>query len=199
MNWWLKARTAHGLGGAAGLTVVLGILLGDTELPIPVLNGRAGVFLAGHLLTVVPAVVLMYGQERTDHRLESTAARPVNRWNACLGAAAALTAAAATSLIYLVSGSSMAVVSGRNIVAYIGIATLLAAFIGPRASAILTTLLPVGLANTGWTPSGKPEFWAWLLHDANSGIALTSAALVWAAGFAALWTRGKPLPFGTPR
>ncbi|MFD8978470.1 hypothetical protein [Streptomyces sp. NPDC059564] len=192
MNWWLKARAAQGLAGAAALTVVLGILLGDVELPIPVLTGQAGVFLAGHLLTVLPAVVLMYGQERTDRRIESTAARPVNLWNACLGAAIALAVAAATGLIYLMSGSAMAIVSGRNIGAYIGIAMILAAFIGPRASAVLTTLLPIGLANTGWTPSGKPEVWAWLLHDANSGIAMTAAALALAAGFAALSLRRNP-------
>ncbi|WP_328301526.1 hypothetical protein OG389_29685 [Streptomyces sp. NBC_00435] len=193
MSWWLKARTAHGLAAACALTVVLGILLGDAELPIPVLTGQAGVFLAGHLLTVLPAVVLMYGQERTDHRIESTAARPVNRWNASMGAVAALAVVAATALIYLVSGSSMAIVSGRNIAAYIGIAMILAAFIGPRVSAVLTTLLPIGLANTGWAPSGAPKIWAWLLHDANSGIALASAAFALVAGFSALWRRRSPL------
>ncbi|MER6316480.1 hypothetical protein ABT237_22300 [Streptomyces sp. NPDC001581] len=193
MTWWMKARAVQRLAAAVVLTIALGILLGDTALPIPILTGQSGAFLAGHLLTVIPAVVLMSGQERTDRRIEATATRPVNRWDACLGGAAALIVTAASGLLYLGLGSDMAVVSGRNIAAYIGIALFLAAFLGPRISAFLTTLLPLGLAHTGWTPSGKAEFWAWLLHEANSITAIAATVAILGAGCVSLWLRRNPI------
>jgi fumarate reductase subunit D len=193
MNWWLKVRAAQSLAGATALTVVLGILLGDTELPIPILTGQAGVFLAGHLLTVLPAVVLMYGQERTDHRIEVTAARPINQWNACLGLATALAVTTATGLVHLTLGSDMAVVCGRNIGGYIGIAMILSSVTGPRISAFLTTALPLVLAHTGWKPSGEPEIWAWLLHEEDSVIAMVTTMFVLVAGCASLALRRSPM------
>ncbi|MFJ2825852.1 hypothetical protein ACIO7M_32790 [Streptomyces toxytricini] len=192
MKWWIKARATQRLAAVTALTLALGVLLGDTALPIPILTGQSGTFLAGHLLTVLPAVFLMYGKERTDQRLESTAARPVNRWDAGLASLIALAAAVVAGLLYLVFGSDIAIVTGRNITAYIGIAAIVEAFLGPRMGAFLTTALPLSLAHTGWTPSGKAEFWAWLLHDAHSAtaMALTAAALV--AGVASLLVRKGP-------
>ncbi|MFJ2598661.1 hypothetical protein [Streptomyces erythrochromogenes] len=194
MTWWIKARAAQRLAAVTALTICLGILLGDTELPIPILTGQAGTFLAGHLLTVIPAVVLMYGKERTDHRLEATAARPVNRWDAGLAGLTALAATTTAGLLYLALGSDMALVTGRNITAYIGIAAAVSAFLGPRIAAFLTTALPLALAHTGWTPSGKAEFWAWLLHEAHSATAMAFAAIILATGVISLYIRKAPAP-----
>ncbi|MFK0017355.1 hypothetical protein [Streptomyces sp. NPDC091027] len=167
--------------------------MGDTALPIPILTGQAGTFLTGHLLTVLPAVVLMYGKERTDQRLEATAARPVNRWDARLAGLVSAAAAAAAGLLYLLLGAEMAIVTGRNITAYIGIAAVICAFFGPRGAALLTTAFPLGLAHTGWTPAGKAEAWAWLLHDARSATAMAATAITLAAGLASLWLRKRPV------
>ncbi|MEU9418371.1 hypothetical protein [Streptomyces sp. NPDC048272] len=193
MIWWSKARAAQRLAAVTALTIGLGLLLGDTALPIPILTGQSGTFLAGHLLTVLPAVVLMYGKERTDHRLEATAARPVNRWDAGLAALTATAAAAAAGLLYLLLGADIAVVTGRNITAYIGIAVGTCAFFGPRIAAFLTTALPLGLAHTGWTPAGKAETWAWLLHDADSATAMASTAITLMAGLFSIWLRKGPI------
>ncbi|MEV7174669.1 hypothetical protein AB0O18_33860 [Streptomyces sp. NPDC093224] len=193
MIWWSKARAAQRLAAVTALTIGLGLLLGDTALPIPILTGQSGTFLAGHLLTVLPAVVLMYGKERTDHRLEATAARPVNRWDAGLAALTATSAAAVAGLLYLLLDADIAVVTGRNIAAYIGIAACISAFLGPRIAAFLTTVVPLGLAHTGWTPVGKAEIWAWLLHDADSATAIASTVITLMAGLFSLWLRRGPI------
>ncbi|WP_405600768.1 hypothetical protein OG741_23025 [Streptomyces sp. NBC_01410] len=193
MTWWLKARAAAAFFATALITACGGLLFGETDLPIPVLTGQSGSFLVGHLITVLPAAMLMYGLSRTDTRMESVAVRPIPLWNTALGMSAATLTVLAALLLYLVSYKEIAVVMGRNTAGYIGFAMLVSAFLGPRIAAVITAAVPLICAATGWTAAGQPEPWAWILQPARSSSAVIAAMLVLVAGAAATSGRRAPI------
>ncbi|WP_455351394.1 hypothetical protein [Streptomyces sp. SYSU K217416] len=193
MSWWLKTRAAAAFVASVLVTAAFGMLADDAELPIPVLTGQSGRFLVGHLITVLPAAVLMYGMGRTDLKVESVASRPVRVWNAALGVAAATVGALAAGLLYLMSGNEIAAVLGRNTVGYIGIAMFVASFVGPRAAAVVTAAVPLVCAATGWAQGGQPEPWAWVLQPAQSVSAVAAAVLILAIGTVTTLLRSTPL------
>lgn len=182
MVWWLKARAVAVVLGTVLATIVCGVLAGDAELPIPVLTGQSGRFLVGHLITVLPAAALMYGIARTDLHVENVAVRPMNGWNAMLGVGAAAAGIAAAGVLYAFSPNDIAVVLGRNSVGYIGIALIVASFLGARAAASITAAVPLLCAATGWEQGGQPEPWAWVLEPGNSVSALVAANVLWLLG-----------------
>ncbi|MGW2563841.1 hypothetical protein ACWCXB_32365 [Streptomyces sp. NPDC001514] len=192
MIWWLRARGAVGLLATVCLTMLGGLLAGEAELPIPVLTGQSGTFLVGHLLTVLPAVMLMYGMGRTDTGIESVACRTMPGWDATLGLATAAAGATAAGLLHLISANDITFVLGRNLTGYIGCALLLTAFLGPRIAAVLTTALPLLCAATGWQRGGQPERWAWILQPAQSSAAAATAVglLIVGAAFASAQKHG---------
>ncbi|MGC5361502.1 hypothetical protein ACPXCE_07380 [Streptomyces sp. DT24] len=147
----------------------------------------------GHLVPVLPAVVLMHGIGRADRRLETVATRPINRWDTALGLSVAALSAVTAIGVDLSLDKDIALVIGRNTAGYIGIAMLVAAFLGTRTAALLTTVVPLVLGATGWTPAGAPRHWAWLLHPAHSSLAFLMTALALAAGASATCVRRGPL------
>ncbi|PJM98555.1 hypothetical protein CG740_34445 [Streptomyces sp. CB01201] len=192
MRWWLKTRAPAAFLAAVIITTAFASLAGNRELPIPSLTGTTGTFLAGHLITVLPAAVLMYAASRTDIRMERAAARPIPAWNTLLGVMAALTAALAAIIAYAVSHQDIAIVTGRNTVGYIGFAMLLCALAGPRAASFTTAAIPIVLATTGWAPDGRARPWAWVLQPAQSGLAAGATLALLAAGVTVTLTRPTP-------
>ncbi|MFD5387754.1 hypothetical protein ACFWMG_22955, partial [Streptomyces sp. NPDC127074] len=68
MIWWFKARAVPALSASVVGTNVVGLLMGNAELPVPVLTGQSGHFLVGHLITLLPAVMLLHGMGRGGRR-----------------------------------------------------------------------------------------------------------------------------------
>ncbi|WKX72288.1 hypothetical protein [Streptomyces sp. XD-27] len=163
-------------------TNALGLLMGNAELPMPVLTGRSGRFLVGHLITLLPAVMLLYGMGRGDLRAESVACRPVRASDAVLGLAVAIGGAAVAGLNYAIGSGAISLVLGRNIAAYVGLGLLLLPLLGHRLAAVVLAAVPLVCAVTGWGPGGKAEPWAWILHPADSPVASVITAVVLFAG-----------------
>ncbi|WP_086708703.1 hypothetical protein [Streptomyces antimycoticus] len=193
MNWWLKARAVPALGVSVAVTNAVGLLMGNAELPVPVLTGQSGHFLVGHLITLLPAVMLLHGMGRGDLRTESVACRPVRRWDTALGAAAAATGAGVAALCYALGADSIALVLGRNIAGYVGLALLLFPFLGHRIAAVTVAVVPLVCAAAGWRSGGRPEPWAWILYPANSPVAPLITAAIVLAGILVCLTRQDPL------
>ncbi|MFD8629742.1 hypothetical protein ACFV4E_38840 [Streptomyces hygroscopicus] len=193
MNWWLKARAVPALSVSAVLTNAVGLLTGNAELPVPVLTGQSGHFLVGHLITLLPAMLLLHGMGRGDLRTESVACRPVRKWDAILGLAAAATGAGMAALCYALGADSIALVLGRNIAGYVGLALLLFPFLGHRIAAVTVATVPLVCAAAGWRSGGRPAPWAWILYPANSLIAPLITAAIVLAGTLVCLTRQDPL------
>ncbi|MBD3005774.1 MULTISPECIES: hypothetical protein [unclassified Streptomyces] len=193
MNWWLKARAVPALSVSVVLTNAVGLLMGNAELPVPVLTGQSGHFLVGHLITLLPAMLLLHGMGRGDLRTESAACRPVRTWDATLGLAAATTGAGMAALCYALGADSIALVLGRNIAGYVGLALLLFPFLGHRIAAVTVAIVPLVCAAAGWRSGGRPEPWAWILYPANSLIAPLITAAIVLVGILVCLTRQDPL------
>ncbi|MEU1947845.1 hypothetical protein ABZ554_36720 [Streptomyces sp. NPDC020125] len=192
MIWWFKARAVPALSVSVVGTNVVGLLMGNAELPVPVLTGQSGHFLVGHLITLLPAVMLLHGMGRGDLRAESVACRPVRWWDAALGAAVAATGAGMAALCYALGADSIALVLGRNIAGYVGLALLLFPFLGHRIAAVTVAIVPLVCAAAGWR-SGRPEPWAWILYPANSPVAPLITAAIVLVGILTCLTRQDPL------
>lgn len=193
MNWWLKARAVPALGVSVAVTNAVGLLMGNAELPVPVLTGQSGHFLVGHLITLLPAVMLLHGMGRGDLRIESVACRPVRRWDTALGAATAATGAGVAALCYALGADSIALVLGRNIAGYVGLALLLFPFLGHRIAAVTVAVVPLVCAAAGWRSGGRPAPWAWILYPANSLVAPLITAAIVLVGILVCLTRQDPL------
>lgn len=193
MIWWLKIRATPALAAGLAGTLAVGLLVGSSELPVPALAGQAGQFLVGHLITLIPAVLLMFGMGRGDLRTESVASRPTRRWDVALALATATVGLATAALCHLLWSTDIAVVLGRNIAGYIGMALFLHPLVGHRAAGALLAVVPLICAAAGWGPGGRPEPWAWLLHPSDSPLALALAAATLAAGVTMALTRQQPL------
>lgn len=193
MTWWLKARAVTAFVATVLVTTVFGMLADDAELPIPVLTGQSGRFLVGHLITVLPSAMLMYGMGRTDLKVEGVGSRPIRAWNAALGVAAAALGALAAALLYATTGNEIAVVLGRNTAGYVGVAMIVGPFVGPRAAAAATAVVPLLCAATGWSQGGQPEPWAWVLQPAQSTGASAAAFAILILGTVVTLTRSTPL------
>ncbi|MFG2774692.1 hypothetical protein [Streptomyces sp. NPDC048350] len=174
--------------------MAIGLAVGNLELPVPVLTGQSGQFLLAHLMTLIPAVTLLYGMGRGASQTESVALRSVRCWDAALGVCVAAAGMLAALVSYLVLDSELAVVLGRNLAGYVGLALLLYPLLGPQLTGGTLAAIPLVLAASGWGPGGAPEPWAWLLHPADSAIAGVTAigAVCVGAATAALWS-GPPL------
>jgi hypothetical protein len=194
MIWWVKARAVPALAMSIVATTAVGLLMGNAELPVPVLTGQSGHFLVGHLITLLPAITLLHGIGRGDQRTESVACRPLRRWDAALGSTAAATGAGTAILCYALGADRISLVLGRNIAGYIGLALLLFPFLGHRLAAVTVSVVPLLCAATGWS-GGRPEPWAWMLYPANSLAAPLITAVVVLAGILVCLTRQHPLRF----
>ncbi|MFE5884823.1 hypothetical protein [Streptomyces hydrogenans] len=191
MIWWCKIRAVPVLAASTTGTVLVGLVAGNVELPIPVLTGQSGQFLLAHLMTLLPAVTLLYGLGRADRQTEGVAARRVRIWDAGLGLAVATGGALTAAACYFMLDLELALVLGRNIAGYTGIALLLFPALGPPVTGGVLAAIPLVLAAGGWRPGGSPQPWAWLLHPADSALAFLAAIVLLTGGAAtaALWSR----------
>lgn len=191
MIWWCKSRAVHIVAMSTVGTIAVGLVIGNIELPIPVLTGQSGEFLLAHLMTLIPAVTLLYGFGRGDTRTEDTAARNLRSWDATLGVLVAAVGMFVALISQLALGADLPVVLGRNLAGYVGIALLLFPFIGAQVTGAALAGIPLVLAAGGWGPTGAPESWAWLLHPADSAIAMVVALGAVCAGTATTvaWSR----------
>ncbi|MFF7456782.1 hypothetical protein [Kitasatospora sp. NPDC008115] len=176
-------------------TLAVGLLFGNGELPVPALHGQAGHFLLAHVITLFPAVFLLYGLGRGDLRTEAVAVRFLRGLD--VGLALALAAAGTTcgGLAYLAGQGALALVLARNITGYLGLALLVRPLIGHRPAAAALAATPLLCSAAGWYPNGHPRPWAWPLHPADSPTALTAVALLLLTGTTcALLRRHPPTP-----
>ncbi|WP_406094064.1 hypothetical protein [Kitasatospora purpeofusca] len=192
MIWWCKARAVPLLVAVLAGTVATGLLLGDGELPVPALHGQAGHFLLAHVITLLPAVFLLYGLGRGDLRTETVAGRFLRGLD--VGLALTLAAAGATcgSLAYAAGQGALALVVARNIAGYLGLALLFHPLIGHRPAAAALAAVPLVCSAAGWHPDGSPRPWAWPLHPAGSPYALAAVALLLLAGAGCALFRRHP-------
>lgn len=189
MIWWTKARAVPALTATLVGTQLLGLLIGDAELPVPALTGQSGQFLTGHLITLLPALLLLYGTGRGDLTGESVACRPLRGLDTALGVTTAGAGAALALLCHLFLTTDLPLVLGRNTAGYIGLALLLCPLVGHRIAGVLLTAIPLTCAATGWAQGGHPEPWAWILHPADSGIAFTLATTTLLVGVIVMLAR----------
>ncbi|MFJ3900363.1 hypothetical protein [Streptomyces sp. NPDC090025] len=198
MIWWCKVRAVPVIALATIGTVALGLLVGNLELPVPVLVGQSGQFLLAHLMTLIPAVTLLYGFGRGETRTEGIAVRDLRSWDAALGLLVAAGGMLAAVLSHVALSSDLAVILGRNVAGYVGLALLLHPVLGTRLTGATLAAIPLVLAASGWGPSGDAKSWAWLLHPADSTLAMATAlgAVCVGATTTAFWTR-PPLRIDT--
>ncbi|MFB7239802.1 MULTISPECIES: hypothetical protein [unclassified Streptomyces] len=170
--------------------MLTGLAIGNVELPIPVLTGQSGHFLLAHLMTLIPAVTLLYGVNR-GCVTERVSIRPIHAWDAVYGTCVAAAGVLCALAGYVVFDTSLAIVLGRNLAGYVGLALLLKPLLGPQLTGGALAAIPLVLAASGWSAGGVPEPWAWLLHPADSALAGGAAAAVVCVGAAvsAFWAR----------
>ncbi|WP_327676128.1 hypothetical protein [Kitasatospora sp. NBC_00458] len=192
MIWWCKARAVPAVALALAGTFALGLLLGDGELPVPALRGRAGHFLVAHVVTLLPAVVLLHGLGRGDLRTEAVAGRFLRGLDVALALTVAAAGTAAGVLAHAAGEGGLPVVLARDITGYLGLALLLHPLVGHRPAAAALAVVPLLCSATGWCPDGRPEPWAWPLHPAGSAYALAGVALTVLAGSACALLRRRP-------
>ncbi|MFJ6484538.1 hypothetical protein ACIQK6_31065 [Streptomyces sp. NPDC091682] len=191
MIWWCKARAVPALLATLAATIVLGLLIGDVRLPVPALTGASGVFLIGHLITLAPAIVLLYGTGRGDLATETVASRSLRVWDTALAGAVGLLGLSTAVVSRLAGSDGLTTVLGRNLAGYTALALLLMPILGRHLSTSALACIPLICAATGWVRNGQPEQWAWILHHADSVPALLLVAALLPAGmaFALTWCR----------
>ncbi|MFJ6137552.1 hypothetical protein [Kitasatospora sp. NPDC092286] len=192
MIWWSKARSVPAIAAALAGTFAVGLLIGDGELPVPALRGQAGHFLVAHLVTLFPAVYLLHGLGRGDLRTEAVAGRFLRGLDTGLALAVAAAGALAGVLVCAAGQGDLALVLGRNIAGYTGLALLLHPLIGHRPAAAAVAVVPLLCSAAGWRRGGGPQPWAWPLHPGDSPQALTLVALTLLAGAAFALLRRRP-------
>ncbi|MFJ1997355.1 hypothetical protein [Streptomyces asiaticus] len=97
------------------------------------------------------------------------------------------------ALCYALGADSIALVLGRNIAGYVGLALLLFPFLGHRIAAVTVAIVPLLCAAAGWRSGGRPEPWAWILYPANSLVAPLITAVIVLVGILVCLTRRDPL------
>ncbi|MFK0017161.1 hypothetical protein [Streptomyces sp. NPDC091027] len=191
MIWWCKARAVPALLATLIATITLGLLIGDAKFPVPALTGASGDFLIGHLITLAPAIVLLYGTSRGDLAIETVASRPLRVWDTALAGVIGLLGLSTAVISLLADSDGLTTVLGRNLAGYTALALLLQPILGRHLSTSALAGIPLICAATGWVRNGQPEQWAWILHPADSLPALLLVAALLPAGmaFALTWNR----------
>ncbi|MGW6974281.1 hypothetical protein [Streptomyces sp. NPDC054952] len=191
MIWWCKVRAVPALVATLIATIALGFLIGDAQLPVPALTGTSGDFLIGHLITLAPAIVLLYGTGRGDLATETVASRPLRVWDTALAGVIGLLGLSTAVVSRLVNSDGLTTVLGRNLAGYTALALFLMPLLGQHLSTSALACVPLICAAAGWARNGQPEQWAWILQPAGSLPALILVAVLLPAGmaFALTWRR----------
>ncbi|WP_411574472.1 hypothetical protein [Streptomyces fradiae] len=183
MIWWLRIRVLPFAAISLLAVMVLGGIGSSVVLPVPVLTGSVSFPLPVALaLPMIPAWFLVHGQGRSDAATERVACRAIRRWDG--GAVIAFAALAMT--IGLVESKVLdwysGIAMGRNFLGYLGLALVIRRVAGPAAATIGVSVFPFACASFGIGVGGRPDFWAWPLHASGSLVALTTVAVLFAAG-----------------
>ncbi|MFG2292644.1 hypothetical protein [Streptomyces sp. NPDC048603] len=185
MIWWARSRALALLTAVTLLTVLAGIAVGDTQLPLPAFRSGTGVFVLAGMSTVVPAVLWVAMTGRIGPVTEATAVRPVHRYDA-LAAAGPAAFALALGVAGHEAGAGaagIALATGRNTALYFGLALLLVPLVGHRAAAPLTVAFPMVCGAAGSTAGGADP-WALVLWPGTHAGAFAAAVGLTAAGCA---------------
>lgn len=185
MNWWHRAHATPFTAAILIATMLLVPLVGGASLPIPsLLTGMSAGVPVSLVLPAVPAVLTLYTLNRVPHVYETTAVRPVNRYQAATSTAAILLATALGIGAAYATDSSTPLAAARNFTGYLGIGLIVQYLTGPLYAPVTIALVPVLCALIGLGPGGRPFSWTWPLHEAASPIAATTSLLLVAAGIA---------------
>jgi hypothetical protein len=196
--WWWRTRALTMVTVAFAASLAAAMVIGGEVLPLPSLAGALLVpVVFALLLPLVPIVFVWYGIDRSGGDLDATAVRSVAARD--VGVAATLVAVAAATVGVTLAAGWWQLGPGylRNLIGCLGLAQIVAPFIGSRLAAVV----PVGaviisaLFGTGY--GGLVRWWAWPIADARSESAFAQALLLLLIGAAvAVWRFSRGLPAG---
>ncbi|MEV1044319.1 hypothetical protein [Streptomyces sp. NPDC049916] len=186
MNWWHRAHSTP-LAVTVLIVVMLVVpLLGGSTVPIPsLLAGMSAGIPVALVLPAVPAALTLHAVNRVPRVYDTTAVRPVARYQAAMLMSAALIATVIGLAATYATDSSMALSAARNFLGYLGTGLLVHRLAGHLYGPLAVTLVPVLCAVVGLGPGGRPYPWTWPLHEAPSAIAAAAAAILFGSGIAA--------------
>jgi hypothetical protein len=187
VNWWHRAHATPLTTAVLIATMLLVPLLGGSALPIPsLLAGMSAGIPVALVLPAVPAAFALYALNRVPRIYDTTAVRPVTRYQAGMLAATALLATTLGLGAAYAADSSMSLAAARNLLGYLGTGLIVQYLAGRVYGPLTVALVPVLCALIGFGPGGRPFLWTWPLHEASSPIAAVAAALLFTAGIAAM-------------
>lgn len=133
MNWWHRAHATPLTTAVLIVTMLLVPLLGGSALPIPSLLGgmSAGIPVA-LVLPAIPAAFTLYALNRVPRLYDTTAVRPVARYQAGMLTAAALLATLLGLGAAYAADSSMSLAAARNLLGYLGTGLIVQYLMRPR-------------------------------------------------------------------
>ncbi|MFE6038598.1 hypothetical protein [Streptomyces sp. NPDC056452] len=185
MNWWHRAHATPLTAAVVIATMLLTPLLGGSTLPIPsLLAGMSAGIPVPLVLPAIPAALTLHALNRVPRVYDTTAVRPVARYQAGMLTAAAFLATTMGLGAAYAADSSLSLAAARNFLGYLGTGLIVQYLAGHMYGPLTVALVPVVCALIGLGPGGRPFFWTWPLHEATSPIAATAALLLLAAGIA---------------
>lgn len=191
MSWWLRASGIRATLLSTALTFLAAWFVGQSEIPMPDFTGKAGVFLAVHLLGVVPVVFLMHGLTNRDLRMEISAARSWHVRAIAVACGMVATWWCISAVIVVTTHEHHVIALARNATGFLALAVLARAACGVHVALAAMACVPLLCAAAGWGVGGEPQPWAWPLHESASPIALTAAFLLFLAALPLLGLDGR--------
>lgn len=194
MIWWWRARALTAVSLALAGSLAAGIMIGSEVLPLPSLVGALFVpVLFAYLLPLVPVVALWYGMDRSVGALDESAARPIAAWDLAVRGGMVLIAVMVTGVTTVEGWWQLGPGYLRNLIGCLGLAQLVAPFVGPRLAGLAPVCAVIISALFGTGPGGLARWWAWPIAETRSGLAFAEAGLLLTAGIAAaVWHHLRP-------
>ncbi|MGW1096706.1 hypothetical protein ACWD5W_13025 [Streptomyces sp. NPDC002455] len=167
-------------------TMLLVPILGGSALSIPsLLAGMSAGIPVALVLPAIPAAFTLYALNRVPRIYDTTAVRPVTRYQAGMLAATALLVTTLGLGAAYAADSSMSLAAARNLLGYLGTGLIVQYLAGHIYGPLAVALVPVLCALIGLGPGGRPFPWTWPLHEVSSPIAAVAAVFLLTAGIAA--------------
>lgn len=179
MTLWLRVRRAYQCVITIIIVAIALIPARSFYLPLPNLLGgpRLAVPLT-FLLPVAVAIVVAWGLAAGDPLIEAIASRPLKLFDVGYAFSAALLALAACVLVWLTSGTDLALAAGRNVLGYIGLVLVGRRLIGAHAAALLPAGFAIAVSLFGTGIGRQTRLWAWPLAGAYDPIGWSSAIIL---------------------
>lgn len=182
------------LWAVAGTAVAL-VVLGEVVIPVPGLLPFLG--LAVPIALVAPlaiSTVLGAGLAGGDELLETVGSRPIALLDAAFVSGVTTAALSIFTLLDVLGATDLGTAAGRDAYGYVGLMLIGLRFFGPHAAAAVPAAVVVGTTVFGGSPTGHPQWWAWILADADDALSWALALSLMAAGVALLVTRRSAIP-----